>query len=90
MICSTFQEDPHSHSKHEHITDEKLYQIMYYNAYDETCANKLSLDELAFLMATDSIMADTFCFIGSDSNVLQDDEFCDILIKKIDSVKAGQ
>jgi len=68
---------------------EKSYQFMFH-LNGESCAGLYTEDEIAMLM-THTDVSNSFCFIGSDTDVWQDEEFrhrvCDkalVLIKQKD------
>ena len=87
MICESFKEDPYSHYAHEHPEDDKTYQIMFYNQLDESCANVVSIEELATLFNLDNVMANSFTFIGKDADTLDNDKLRNEIIQAIEKQK---
>ena len=87
MICESFKEDPYSRNAHEHPENDKTYQIMFYNQNDESCANMVSIEELATLFNLDNVMANTFSFIGKDAGTLDNDKLRNEIIQAIENQK---
>jgi hypothetical protein len=88
MICESFKEDPYSRNAHEHPEDDKTYQIMFYNQNDESCANFVSIDELASLFNIDKVMANTFSFIGKDAGTLDNEATRAEIISAIEKMES--
>ena len=87
MICESFKEDPYSYHAHEHPENDKTYQIMFYNQNDESCANMVSIEELANLFNHDAVMANSFAFIGKDAGTLDNDKLRNEIIQAIENQK---
>ena len=88
MICESFKEDPYSRNAHEHPENDKTYQIMFYNQNDESCANYVSIDELASLFNIDKVMANTFSFIGKDAGTLDNEAIRAEIIAAIEKMES--
>ena len=87
MICESFKEDPYSYHAHEHPENDKTYQIMFYNQLDESCANVVSIEEFANLFNHDTVMANTFTFIGKDADMLNNEATRAEIIAAIENQK---
>lgn len=73
-VCKEFMEDDNCYT-HKCELDEKKYQLVFYNMGDESCGIIATEDEIAEIMAVDTVMVGSMQFIGSDADAWSDEEF---------------